>query len=977
MRRDDIVKDLVESRCVGDEVAVDRCHPAWLAGIGVAAVDVVGGVIGGVLRCSVTAFSRLQRGAADPAGDGIGLVAIRCRTGNPSHARATLPHGGGPVRVLRLAPWRRGLGLLWRFPSVWWGLLSVGTVLALTLALPPLYLGSTASASFARQSAERCAWTVGMQASGIERLPDVAVDEPASAIAARMLGSSARATLSADAGRGHLGAAVATLQSGGAMVGLPGKDDEPTTVLYRDGGEAHVRVTSRVPGPGLLLTDRVASALRQRAGGVVRFRTLTGVSRPVRVVGTYVDLADLPVQPYWCSLDRSIHLQDAFSNNVPPPVVLATDTGTAVALGRALSSEAEVHAYLERPLLPGLRIDEGDQARAVVERALARSRSDSNDFGVALRTELPFLVTRAHAVQHALQPPITGLSAGAGLAALGLVAVAGSFWAERRRTELELLSVRGVGPGALAGKGAIECALPLLCGLAAGTALAVLGVVVLGPARAVTPHSVVVAALLGPAGWFAAIAAIVLAVRRRLRVAPHGPRRRSAVPGTVLEVACLVIALAALRRVSPLQTSSEVESLPTFGLARLVLPLLVLILVARLAARIGVVILNRLRGRGDGWRVPLLLAVQRLGAVPRVPAALLVAVAVATGTCLYATGLASSLDRTVAAKAEVFVGGDSAIELSGRQALPKVAGLERATPVLYLSRPRLESSSGPPVDVIAIDPATFARGAAWDPSYSGNSLDHLLRGLGARPDSDAVPAIAVGDVGTDATVVLDLSAPFPIPVQVVSRARAFPGMRTPPFLVVSLPVLERLYPMAGDSSTERLWVHGSLQPLVSRLRGAGLQIRSTLDVSQVSAAPSLEAVLDTLNVLRSLGLLAALLAAVGLLVYVDVRARQRRLSSVLTRRMGLAARADWLSGWLEIGGAAGTGLVVGTLTGMGLVRYVSSLLDPIPLVPPRPIVVPPLRYAGGLALATLLVTALAAAMTLRSTRPDAAVLRAE
>ena len=33
-----------------------------------------------------------------------------------------------------------------------------------------------------------------------------------------------------------------------------------------------------------------------------------------------------------------------------------------------------------------------------------------------------------------------------------------------------------------------------------------------------------------------------------------------------------------------------------------------------------------------------------------------------------------------------------------------------------------------------------------------------------------------------------------------------------------------------DSSTERLWVDGSVQPLVGQLRGAGVQVRSTLEL---------------------------------------------------------------------------------------------------------------------------------------------------
>ena len=886
--------------------------------------------------------------------------------------------------MLGLAPWRRGGRLLWRFPAVWGALVAVGGVFALTLTVPLLYLGSTASASFAKQAAGRCQWTAGLQAIGTVPVPgsfDAIKTYPASLVATRVLGSAADAAQQADGGRG-LGPAVTTLLTGGTIGGLPGKDDEPTRVLYRDTGEQHVRLTSRVPGDGLLLTDRVAAALRVRAGGTVRFLAQAGPGPVMRVVGTYQDLADTPMQPFWCSLDPVIHLQDPFSNDVPPPVALATSPQQAIKVLHGQSPDADMQVRVERPLGAGLRIDEGDQALVVVQAAQLRARRGERPddrYRLALATQLPFLVARGHAVQDALTPPIAALAAGAALATLGLVAVTGSFWAERRRTELELLSVRGVGPVALAGKGALECAVPLLIGTLAGTALAVALVITLGPAKALTPGSVELAVLSAPVGWLLAVGVLAAAVRWRLRTAPKLSRRHvGQLPLALFDGLLLAAAIVALRRVSPLQTASDAVFLPSFGLARLILPLLVLLLVARLVVRIGVAMLGAVRGRGDSWPVPVLLAVQRLAAVPRSPAALAVAVAVATGTCLYATGLAGGLERTVQAKAEVFVGGDGSIELVERQRLPEVPGLDRISPVLQLATARLRGSDAVDVDVLAIDPATFRRGAAWASAYADASLGDLLRALSAPSTASDVPAVAIGGLPDEPTVLVpQTAAPLRLALRVVARARAFPGLRQRPLLVVSLPVLEAAHPTATDGATERLWVRGPLQPLVSRLRTAGLAIRSTLDVATVSTAPSLEAVLETLTILRALGLLVAILAAVGLVVYVDVRAQRRRLASVLTTRMGLRRRTDWVSGWLEMGGVAGLGLVVGVVTGLALVRYVTSLLDPLPDIPPGPLVVLPWTFVTALVVATLAVTALAATVSLRRSDTDAAVLRVE
>lgn len=877
------------------------------------------------------------------------------------------------VRVLRLTPWRRAWRLLWGFPSVWGALLTVGAVFALTVALPPLYLGTTASASLTGQIATRCPWLVGLQGRGIEQVPGgLPSDSPAPAVAEFLLGPTGKAVLSADGQRGHLGPPVVSIVQSATIAGRPGRDDEPTTVVFRTAGQNHLQVTGRVSGDGLLLTDRVAAALQVRPGGTAAIRTLAGSIVEVPVVGTYRDLADGPVLPYWCSLDRSIHVQDAFANFVPPPVAMTTSAAVALRISRATSPLPELDVVAERPLDPGLRIDEGEQALAVVRAAQASAeRSGPGESHVGLRSELPYLVIRAHAVRQAVLPPILGLAALAGLAALGLVGVVGGFWAERRRTELALLSARGVGPLALAGKAGLEAALPLLVGAGVGTGLAVLLVDAVGPPGGLPPGALRIALELLPIGWAVATAVLTVAVLRR-QIPVRAKPRRSSLPA-VADVVLLLVAATALARLSPLQLASDANALPSFGLARLIVPLAVLLLVARLTARLLTAVLGRVRGRGDQWPVAVLLAVQRLAGLPRVATALLVTVAVATGTCLYATGLADSLQRTVQAKAEVFVGGQAHLELIGRQPIPDVAGADAFTPVLLLPQPALGERDGTPVTVLAIDPTSFARGAAWDPAYADVPLKRLLALLSAPVTDGRIPALAVGAVPDTADVALDLNDPVTVAVQVRARPAAFPGLRGQPLVVVSFDALDRA---AINGATEQLWTRGALQPATDRLVAAGLRVRSSLDVATVSATPSLEAVLQTLDVLRGLGLLVAVLAALGLIVYVDVRARQRRLAAALTRRMGLSARTDGLASWLELGIATGLGLVAGAVTGLGLVAYVSARLDPVPLVAPGPLVVEPYGTALAFAAASVLVTGLTALVGLRGARPDAEVLRA-
>lgn len=885
--------------------------------------------------------------------------------------------------MLGLAPWRRGWRLLWRFPAVWWAFAATGVVLVLASTITPLYVSAAASASVAAQQAGRCPWAAGMQAHGrgpVELADSVEAQRARSAehIAGQVLGRSAAVTFALDGERAHLGPALVSLQ-GGPLGLLPGPHhqfDQTVRLLFRQQAEQHIQVLERVPGQGFLLTKEAAANVEVKPGGSLTIRAVDGHLVRAPVVGIYTDMAKQPMTEFWCSLDHFIHQRDPLGNNVPPPLLLATDSATTIDLLRQLHPRApvDVEAYVQRPLRPGLRMDQAEQALAAVNEGRSSVPADDQFRPAApfVLTELPFIVRRAHALRHALLPPVAALSVGAALAALGLVAVAGSFWAERRRTELDVLSSRGVGPGAQALKAAIECAPPLLLGLLAGSALSVAVVRWLGPDGEPAPVAMNQAAGLAIGGWLLALLVLAGCVAARRR-APR-PRRVGGRTGFLLlavELVGLVVSLVALGRVSSTEVESDLSALPTFGLSRLLLPLGVLVFGSLALVRMLTMTLPSLRNRGQRWPTTVLLAVQRLAAVPRVPAALALGVAISAGTGVFAGGVAGSLQRTVDAKAQVFVGSDTAFELLGPQPIPAVG-----TTVFRPPDTRAEDRA---VRVLAIDPTTFTSHAFWDPDFSSTSIEELVGRLGPASDGQ-LPAILVGGrLGDDPVVEVPMNAQtLRVPMTVVGRARGFPGMTTDPLLVVSEPALRQVNAAALRFATQSIWLRGAQQPALTQLLEGGVKIRYTTTVQTVSAAPTLDAVVQTLDILRAFGVVGAALLLMGIAIYVDVRSRRRRLAAVLTRRMGLRARTDWLSNWLELGTAAGAGLVMGAGAGVALAAYVTSLLDPVPDAPPGPLVVHPWSLVVGMVIALATATALIAALGLRrGSTVDAAVLRAE
>ncbi len=106
------------------------------------------------------------------------------------------------------------------------------------------------------------------------------------------------------------------------------------------------------------------------------------------------------------------------------------------------------------------------------------------------------------------------------------------------------------------------------------------------------------------------------------------------------------------------------------------------------------------------------------------------------------------------------------------------------------------------------------------------------------------------------------------------------------------------------------------------------------------------------------GLAAALLAVVGLLLYLQARQTEREVAYALSRRMGLARGAHRAAVALEVAGMLGVALTAGTLLALSAAWLVNGRLDPLPQVPPPPLFTVP----GGLLLAVAATLPLLAGM---------------
>lgn len=700
---------------------------------------------------------------------------------------------------------------------------------------------------------------------------------------------------------------------------------------YRPEARAHLTVVQG-GGTGLWVPQTIATAARVSVGD-----RLTG--SPLTVSAIYADLAH-PVDDWWCSEVTNV-VPNALGGDGESTSVIwvaqPSDLGLLppdFAEGASVSLRFPTEAPETVAEAEALR-DRGNELVAALDLPLTRTDLLSGAITAAQTAE--------RNVSSALLPLVL-ISVLVGLAGVGTVTVQ---WAQRRHSELRLLWVRGAGPLALGFRGVLELGLPLIVGGLLGLAAARLLLPLYAPGVALASGTLWVALGVVLAVVVASLAVTVLvAAWRTHRTFQRRARswRLAVVPWELVVAGLAVLAWVRLSH-NGLGTTLKGAELPRIDVAALTFPLLVVLATALFATRL-------LRWalawsyRVQWWRVPAAqLALRRLAAaVGPVTGVVLVGV-LAVGTIAVGSSVAGAQRSALDSKSGVFVGANSTVQVSQDIALGKVDLPEslRGTTTLV----------GVSTGALVVDPATFTDAAVLDDPSAVRTLISDMRRTG-----DIAPALRVGRAADQEIQVPGLPLLKP-----VASLPTFPKLGT------------RGYVLSRESVTApehvgswHVWSSLPLTALTSALQEAGIHYTNVADRARVLDGLPFLTVEWTFGFVTAIGVVLAVVAAVALLLAIEVRRRQNAVSGALSTRMGMRPSVLWSSHLMEVGALASLALAIGALASFASAGAAVPRLDPAPWLNPAPSLPNLTPLVGTMVLGGLLVVVVAAWLALRGAR---------
>jgi putative ABC transport system permease protein len=800
---------------------------------------------------------------------------------------------------------------LFRFPGVFAAVFGAATILGVVTAAGAPFVSSTASATLQRT----------IEADAAFRLPTLTVAADGS-ISSDLI-AYRTGLLERELGP-VLGAPIVTARGDTVTVSADG-NVQPVRIVTRTGALDHVERIEGAGGEGVWLADVTATELGVEPGDRIGVGGVIG-STEVAVAGVYRDLMTSSRTPFWAPLDDFIY--PPAGADTRPPAFMLMDLPTYVAVDDALLDDQDPFTWEFRLPERSTSIEEAQALRSQLARFRARLDSVNLDVGSAFPTgnlDEPYSgwLSSARQISDSVAGPVNALVLAARVLALLVLAGSGVFMMRRRRVELAVLNARGVGPVRLGGRTMAEVVLPVALGAFVGWAVALAAVDRLGPG------GVVGEAVAREAGWnvawtAAAGVALLAIVSARslgeLATAGTGSARRvaSAVPWDLILLVLAGVAFAGLRGDSGAVAAGTVPELdPLF----LLFPILLLAGAAGLLARGTRVLLPRLRQIGSGSRPGVYLALRRLAAAPKLAASLLVASAVAIGILVYSGTLSSSLAETAGQDASLAVGSDVAVDYSG--SLSDASGIA-VTPIVRLEGVTFASGSDADLDILLVDPVTFAEGAFWSEEFSDEPLETLMARL-AEP-VDGLPVLVAGSVRVPADPAITVGG-VDVPIDVAGTARTFPGVvGARPLVVMDRGEMETALESRGLSLAQladglEVWGHGSEDELRDFVASAGATVLSSRSAEALRDTPRFLAVTSMLRFLQALGILASTVVLIAGYLYLQTRQRQAETSYALARRMGLSRASNRRSVALEVTTLLGTAFVIG-----GTIAAVASIV---------------------------------------------------
>ncbi len=826
-----------------------------------------------------------------------------------------------PLRRIRAAPGAlaRSLVRLGRFPPLLGAVIGAGAVVGIAAATGPMVVSSAGNAAIAERIGGPDAPPVGLRTQA--RMPlswdRVAFRLPLIREGLRSLpvGPPLVIVLGADS----------------ASLATP-RGSAPVQMVTRSGFLDHVTRVGRGRPEGLWVPSSAARRLGLGPGGTATL-DVGGIRTRIRVAGVYRDIDPYHVPAFWTPVITRI--APASPDDDPPPPLLLGDLRPFLDAEHRVLDEGTVEIQAAVP--PGLSLRESRRVAAamgsVKDGLIDPASPYYRAFDVA-DSLLPALVAQADEAVASTTQPVQAISLAGELAALILAGAGGMFLARRRSVEFALLSSRGIGSGALVGRTAVEAFLPAVAGGALGWVLARALASLTGPGAPVDRAAVASGAARAVLG--AVAAAVVVGVFTAVAVRADAPDRRTrgrAAAGFPWELVLLGLAGASAYEIFTRGTQAvDTATLqpPRLDLLVLAFPFLFVAGSAGLAVRLIRRALPRLRRAAATRRPWVQLTAARVAGSPRLASVLILVAGLAIGVLTYSNVLAASVGSTADAKAVLSVGTD-VVATTG--ALPTILGKApfRWSPVERVPDVTLDPG-GTQVDVVAVDPGSFARAAAWIGPFSGPP--------GALRDLDAggpVPAITVGaGLPEGARLTLNGGA---VAVRAVASMDVFPGVQPGnPTLVVDLDRLAAASPaLAGVSHSFELWARGDPADILPALRREGFDPTYFVTAKRERASPGFQALSWTFGLLQTFGALAGLLSVLGAVLYLQARQQQREVTYALARRMGLRRGEHRRSIALELGAMLLAAYVIGAGFATAAAAIVHGKVDPLPALPPGPL----------------------------------------
>jgi putative ABC transport system permease protein len=875
------------------------------------------------------------------------------------------------------ALWRKAPLALRHHPTVAVAVAVAALLVALASSSSPLVGSAAASSALKNKLDELTPFVTGLQIRGRHFVP------PSRTVERMARDADARdaAVRAVEKSLGSVRPPVA------ALLLLPNNASSPTgstqvRLLARTDALAHVRVLDRTDGPGVWIADLAARGLHVKPGGTFELSGFDARGRSrevsVRVKGIYRALAYEAPRPYWANFYEDVFPLDL--DSPPPPTFLIVGRGELFRLVHALGAGAAMESIHELPVDPRhltlpagrdladrfaavrLSLTSGRTAAAEKLCPIPRIRFTGAGPPCDVLSSLPSAVTIADANVDAVAPAVTLLSTLGAAIALAVAAAAGAFAVRRRRVEAALRFARGEHVAAFSARTLLEALLPALAGAGAGFALAVVLTGSFAPSGTIDDATFRSAAWRAAAAGAAALCVLTLAAAVAfVHQYDTGARRRrlGKLPWELPLLGVAIYLLVDVRTGGGLAKSgSSGAEHPT--LAVFLFPLVLVAAVAGLAVRLARLPLRPGRGRRiAAFAVPVYLALRRLAAARGLLVVLTVVSAVSLGSFFYAEALAASLKHTTDEKAYISNGGDVAGIVQPSEALPRGFPFPLTKVEFGNGAAAANTAIGHKLDVLVVDPATLPAVLHWEDHWGPNPA----RLLAELEDAPATPLPVIVTSNAPPLRALSLQARR-VPVTVLGRVQAFPGMTSSPLVVTSADAFARATAQAhvldplGVTQTY-VWGKGPPEEVGDAMARAGVDVYFATTVDTFRRDPDVLLATRTYGYLRATALASAVLVLVGLLLYLQARQRSQAIASALAARMGFRRAAEILSLCLEVAAIGFFALAIGATVALLAAGPVVREIDPLPDWQPSPIFVAPLG-AVAVAAAVLAVVALVA-----------------